>query len=145
MYGSSDLSEQALREIYFPAFETAVKKAQPWTVMCSYNRINGVYASEDPWLLTQVLREEWGFKGLVMSDWGAVSDRVKGLAAGMDLEMPGGNGSNDQQIVEAVRSGRLPQEQLDQAVERILNLVFRHGDNRRKESFDREADPSKSG
>lgn len=144
MYGSSDLSEQALREIYFPAFETAVKKAQPWTVMCSYNRINGVYASEDPWLLTQVLREEWGFKGLVMSDWGAVSDRVKGLAAGMDLEMPGGNGSNDQQIVEAVRSGRLPQEQLDQAVERILNLVFRHGDNRRKESFDREADRQKA-
>lgn len=94
--------------------------------------------------LPKLLREEWGFKGLVMSDWGAVSDRVKGLAAGMDLEMPGGNGSNDQQIVEAVRSGRLPQEQLDQAVERILNLVFRHGDNRRKESFDREADRQKA-
>ena len=144
MYGSSDLSEQALREIYFPAFETAVKKAQPWTVMCSYNRINGIYASENPWLLTRVLREEWGFEGLVMSDWGAVSNRVRGLAAGMDLEMPGSNGANDEQIVEAVRSGRLPQEQLDQAVERILNLIFRHTANRRKESFDREADHQKA-
>ena len=94
MSSSSNADERTLREIYFPAFETSVKKAQPWTVMCSYNRINGVYASEDPWLLTDVLRKEWGFEGYVMSDWGAVSNRVAGIAAGLDLEMPSSGGIN---------------------------------------------------
>ena len=82
MSSSAEVDERTLREIYFPAFETAVRQEQPWTVMCSYNRINGVFASENPWLLTQVLRDEWGFEGCVVSDWGAVSDRVAGLAAG---------------------------------------------------------------
>ena len=122
MSSSSNADERTLREIYFPAFETAVKKAQPWTVMCSYNRINGVYASENPWLLTEVLRKEWGFKGYVMSDWGAVSDRVAGVAAGLDLEMPSSGGVNDKKIVEAVRAGKLDEAVVDQAVERILTV-----------------------
>ncbi len=85
---STDIDERPLREIYLRGFQRVVEDEQPWTVMCSYNRINGVYASEDPWLLTKVLRDEWGFEGLVVSDWGAVNERVTGLAAGLDLEMP---------------------------------------------------------
>ena len=91
---SSDLSERALHEIYLPAFEEAVKAAQPKTVMCSYNKINGVYASENKMLLTDILRDQWGFEGYVVSDWGAANDRVKGLEAGLDLEMPSSNGYN---------------------------------------------------
>ena len=115
MSSSSEADERTLREIYFPAFETAVKQEQPWTVMCSYNRINGTYASENHWLLTEVLRDEWGFEGYVMSDWGAVADRVTGLAAGLDLEMPASGGWNDKKIVEAVRSGALDEAVVDQA------------------------------
>ena len=123
MSGSSEVDERTLREIYFPAFETTVKRTQPWTVMCSYNQVNGVFASENRWLLTDVLRDEWGFKGLVMSDWGAVSDRVKGVAAGLDLEMPSSGGANDRRIVEAVRAGRLSEEEVDICVRRVLAMV----------------------
>lgn len=141
MSSSSNVDERTLREIYFPAFETAVKKAQPWTVMCSYNRINGVYASEDPWLLTKVLRGDWGFQGYVVSDWGAVSDRVAGVAAGLDLEMPSSGGINDAKIVAAVREGRLDEALLDQAVERILTINYRYLENARPETpWDKEAD-----
>ena len=126
MSSSSEVDERTLREIYFPAIETAVREAHPWTVMCSYNRINGVFASENKWLLTDVLRDEWGFDGFVMSDWGAVSDRVKGLAAGLELEMPSSNGINDKKIVEAVRSGELDEKLLDLACERILKIIFRY-------------------
>ncbi|MDD5864338.1 MAG: glycoside hydrolase family 3 C-terminal domain-containing protein [Firmicutes bacterium] len=140
MSSSSNADERTLREIYLPAFETSVKKAQPWTVMCSYNRINGVYASENPWLLTDVLRKEWGFEGYVMSDWGAVSDRVAGLAAGLDLEMPASGGINDAKIVEAVRSGKLDEKLLDQAVERILTINYRYLENAKPETpWDMEA------
>ncbi len=104
MSSSSNCDERAIREIYFPAFEMAVKEAQPWTVMCSYNRINGVYASENHWLLTEVLRDEWGFEGYVMSDWGATADRAEGVRAGLDLEMPASGGINDRKIVEAVKA-----------------------------------------
>jgi len=140
MSSSAEVDERTLREIYLPAFETAVKEEQPWTVMCSYNRVNGVYASENPWLLTKVLRDEWGFEGYVMSDWGAVSDRVAGIAAGLDLEMPSSNGVNDRKIVEAVRAGRLDEKLVDQAVERILNIVFRYTENARPDTpWDKEA------
>ena len=140
MNSSSDADERTLREIYLPAFETAVKKAQPWTVMCSYNRINGTYASQDPWLLTEVLRDDWGFEGLVMSDWGAVSDRVEGLWAGMDLEMPGSNGTNDAEIIRAVQDGSLPEDVLDESVARILTWIFKYADNRQQEKMDLAAD-----
>ncbi len=141
MSSSSDADERTLREIYFPAFETAVKKARPWTVMCSYNKINGVYASQNHWLLTDVLRGEWGFDGYVMSDWGAVSDRVPGLAAGLDLEMPSSGGVNDKKIVQAVRSGELDEAVLDQAVERILTINYRYLENARPDTpWDQEAD-----
>ncbi|MCR4838981.1 MAG: glycoside hydrolase family 3 C-terminal domain-containing protein [Eubacterium sp.] len=130
MYGSSEVDERTLREIYFPAFEIAVKEAQPWTVMCSYNRINGTYSSENPWLLNDVLRKDWGFDGLVMSDWGAVSDRIAGIAAGLDLDMPGSQGVNNESIVKAVQEGRLSEEALDTAVLNILKMVDKYVSHR---------------
>lgn len=123
MRSSSDVDPRPLREIYLRGFQRVVEDAQPWTVMCSYNRINGVYASEDPWLLTKVLRDEWGFEGLVVSDWGAVNERVPGLAAGMDLEMPSSNGVTDAQLVAAVQDGSLEETVLDTAAGRVLDLV----------------------
>ena len=110
---NSRVDERTLQEIYLPAFETAVKKARPWTVMCSYNRLNGAYASENKPLLTDILRGAWGFDGFVMSDWGAVNDRVKGIAAGLELEMPGSQGVNDRRLIDAVRSGTLDEAVLD--------------------------------
>ena len=140
MSSSSEVDERTLREIYFPAFETAVKKAQPYTFMCSYNQINGTFASENKWLLTDVLRGEWGFKGYVMSDWGAVNDRVKGLEAGLELEMPASGGDNDAMIVKAVKDGALEEKILDQAVERILRIIFEYADHRKPQEFTMEKD-----
>jgi len=140
MSSSSECDERTIREIYFPAFEMAVKEAQPWTVMCSYNRINGTFASEHPWLLTDVLRKEWGFEGYVMSDWGAVSDRVAGVAAGLDLEMPASGGINDRKVVEAVKAGKLDEKLVDLCCERILNIIFRYVENAKPETpWDKEA------
>ena len=140
MSSSSDADERTLREIYFPAFEISVKESQPWTVMCSYNRINGTYASENRWLLTDVLRKEWGFEGYVMSDWGATADRVIGVHAGLDLEMPASGGVNDRKIVEAVKAGKLDEAELDLACERILNIVYRFEENRKPDTpWDMEA------
>ena len=140
MSSSSDIDERTLREIYLAAFEKAVKEEQPWTVMCSYNALNGTMVNENKWLLTDVLRNEWGFRGLVMSDWGAVSDRVRGVAAGMDLEMPASGGHNDRKIVEAVRSGRLAEAEVDRACGRVLALVDRAVSNARPETpWDKEA------
>ncbi len=110
------VDERTLREIYLPAFEIAVKKAQPWTVMCAYNKLNGVYGSENHKLLVDILKEEWGFEGLVVSDWGAVHDRVAALQGGLDLEMPGPRPRRTQAVVEAVRSGQLAEAVLDEAV-----------------------------
>lgn len=124
---SSDVDPRPLREIYLRAFQHIVTQAQPWTVMCSYNRLNGVYTSEDPWLLTAVLRDEWGFEGLVVSDWGAVNDRVAGLPAGLDLEMPSSNGRTEAELVAAVRDGRLDEAYLDTAAGRVLDLVRKAG------------------
>lgn len=120
---SADVDERPLREIYLRGFQHIVEHTQPWTVMCSYNRINGVYASEDPWLLTSVLRDEWGFEGLVVSDWGAVNDRVSALVAGLDLEMPSSGGVTDAQLVAAVRDGSLAESVLDTAADRVIELV----------------------
>ncbi len=120
---SADVDPRPLREIYLRGFQRVVEEAHPWTVMCSYNRINGVHASADPWLLTTVLREEWGFDGVVVSDWGAVSDRVSALAAGLDLEMPGVNGATDAHVVAAVIDGSLDQRVVDDAAGRVLRLA----------------------
>lgn len=131
------VDERTLREIYLTAFETAVKKAKPWTVMCAYNKLNGTYCSQNKRLLTGILRDEWGFDGIVVTDWGACDDRVAGLAAGQDLEMPSSGPDNDRSIVEAVRSGRLDERTLDRAVERNLRLFFRVKEGRGKaRSFD---------
>ena len=118
---SATISPRALREIYLPAFEYIVKTAQPWTVMCSYNKINGVFSSQNRWLLTDVLRKEWGFQGIVMSDWGAVSDRVAALNAGLNLEMPPSD--TDDQIVAAAKDGRIPAAQLDEMAQGMIDLV----------------------
>lgn len=123
---SAQMSERTLREIYLAAFETAVKKGKPWTVMCSYNRINGEYVSQSPRLLTEILRKEWGFDGVLVTDWSACDQRIKGLLAGQDLEMPDCGGVNDKLIIEAVKSGALDEKVLDEAVLRILKLIFRY-------------------
>jgi beta-glucosidase len=122
---SADVDERTLREIYFPAFERIVRRARPATVMCSYNRINGIAASENRRLLTRVLREEWGFDGLVVSDWGAVGDRVAALLAGTDLEMPGNGRGTDAEVAAAVRSGELDEAVVDTAVARLRDLAGR--------------------
>jgi len=118
------VGERALREIYLPAFERIVTQTRPWTVMCSYNKVNGTYASQHPWLLTTVLREDWGFGGLIVSDWGAVDQRVPALAAGLDLEMPASGGETDEQIARAVRSGELDEAVLDRSARRIVALIL---------------------
>lgn len=142
MSNDSVVDERTLREIYLPAFETSVKESKPWTVMCSYNKINGTFAAENHYLLTEILRDEWGFDGYVVSDWGATTaDRVKCLEAGMDLEMPGKNIANDKQLVDAVNSGKMDVAVLDTACERILDVVMRYVDNRKPETvIDFEAD-----
>lgn len=125
MIVSAEVEERPLREIYLSGFKRVVKEEQPWTVMCSYNKLNGTYTSEHHDLLTEVLRNEWDFEGLVVSDWAAVNDRVAGLEAGLDLEMPGPSEANDRKIVEAVKSGKLEGSALNRTVGRILKLVLK--------------------
>jgi len=134
---SADVDERTLRELYLPAFERVVIEAKPSTVMCSYNKVNGVFASENVWLLTDVLRREWGFTGAVISDWGAVSNRVAALDAGLDLEMPGSGGATDQEIVDAVRRGDLDEALVDHAVQRVLALATHVPDS--TQAFDVDA------
>lgn len=138
---SSEVDERTLREIYLASFEDAIKEAKPWTVMSSYNRINGSYVGDDPEYLTKILRNEWGFEGYVISDWGAVNDRVQALKAGLDLEMPSSGGINDQLLIDAVKNGKLDENILDQACERILNVIFKYMENRDETAiFDYEKD-----
>ena len=135
---SSEMDERTLREIYLAAFENVVKKAQPWTIMCSYNRINGTYSCENGWLLNKVLRDEWGFKGLVMTDWGAMNNRVEAIKAGLDLEMPSSHGETDKLIVAAVKDGRLKEEVLDKAVKRVLELADKSVTNKKQNTYNKE-------
>ncbi len=130
------VDERTLREIYLPAFEKAVKKAQPWTVMCAYNKLNGNYGSENHALLVDILKNEWGFEGLVVSDWGAVHDRVAALKGGLDLEMPGPRERRVKAVVEAVRSGQLDAALLNEAVRRILKVVFKAVETPKGGTFD---------
>ncbi|MHA4816166.1 glycoside hydrolase family 3 C-terminal domain-containing protein [Streptomyces aculeolatus] len=120
---SADIDERPLREIYLRAFETVVRTARPWAVMCAYNRINGVFAAENSWLLTEVLRQQWGFAGLVMSDWGAVAHRERAVAAGLDLEMPSSTGRGAAAVRQALEDGRLAQADVDRCARRVLDMV----------------------
>ncbi len=133
------VDERTLREIYLPAYEKAVKKGKPWTVMCSYNKLNGTFASEHHYLLTEILKDEWGFEGLVVSDWGAVRDRVAGLKGGLDWEMPGPQERRVKAVVAAVRTGELDEALLDESVRRILTIVFKAKQTPKGGTFDVDA------
>jgi beta-glucosidase len=134
------IDERTLREIYLANFEGAVKNGKPWTVMCSYNKVNGTHVSENKYLLTDILKKEWNFEGFVVSDWGAVNERVDGLKAGLDLEMPSSFGIGDDKIIQAVKNGQLEEKVLDETVERLLKIIFKAIDNRKQNAtYDKEA------
>ena len=130
-----EVGERALREIYLRGFEIAVKEAQPTTLMCAYNRVNGIFAAEHRYLLHEILKKEWGFEGFVVSDWGAVHDRVEGIKAGLQLEMPGNDGINNQLIVEAVQNGVLKEERLDEIVADLLGIVLKLTAQKKENSY----------
>ena len=141
MTSDSIVDERTLWEIYLASFEGMVRKAKPWTIMNAYNRLNGTYLCENTAMLTDVLRRKWGFDGYVMTDWGAMNERVPSLKAGCNLEMPGSSGGTDQEIVEAVRGGELDEAVLDRACEEYLDVLFRYIENRDETAvFDREKD-----
>lgn len=131
MTNDSRIDERTMHEIYFPAFEMAVKEAQPATVMCSYNRINGIYGSEHPLLLEDILRKKWGFQGFVVSDWGAVDNRVAGVNAGLNLEMPASGAVNRNKIIAAVQNGQIKMERLDEMVRQYLAIVLKLHDSKK--------------
>ena len=138
------VDERALREIYLTSFEKTVKQAQPWTIMNAYNRLNGTYCAENKWLLTDVLRDEWGFEGMIVTDWGAENDRVAGLLAGQELEMPTSKGLGNAQIVEAVKDGRIPEEFLDKMVDNVLNVIMKSKDVLGDYTYDADAHHQKA-
>ncbi|SEQ28251.1 beta-glucosidase [Treponema bryantii] len=141
---SEEVDERTLREIYLPAFENCVKNSAPTTIMCSYNAINGELSSQNKWLLKDVLRDEWGFKGMVVSDWGAVYDRVKGIKADLSLEMPYSGGHTDNDIVQAVKAGTLTMEELDEAVSHVLEMVLNYTEHKQSGVFDMDKDHAES-
>lgn len=141
MTSSSEMDERTMREIYLASFEGMVKKEKPWTIMNSYNKLNGTYLCENKEMLTDVLRKEWGFDGYVMTDWGAMNERVEALKAGCNLEMPSCGGVTDAEIVTAVLNGELDEAVLDQRCEEFLNIIFRYEENRdQKAVFQLERD-----
>ena len=131
MVTSSNLDERTLHEVYLPAFEIAVKEAQPWSVMAAYNPVNRVFATENSWLLQDILRRQWGFEGFVVSDWGAVHDRVAGVNAGLSLEMPGSGDYHRNKVIEAVGAGRILASKLDELVVSLLAVILKANDWRR--------------
>jgi beta-glucosidase len=133
------IDQRTLREIYLRAFEMAVTQAKPWTVMCSYNKVNGTYGSEHHQLMVEILKDEWGFEGFVVSDWGAVHDRVKSLLGGLDLEMPGPQDRRVKAVIDAVESGECPVEVLDETVRRLLGIIFKAHAIEGNEAFDEDA------
>jgi len=139
LMGNSVASEKTMRRIYLKPFEYIVKKAHPATVMCAYNQVNGTFCSENKWLLTDMLRKEWGFGGVVMSDWGAMHDRVAALKAGLDLEMPGDTAICRRWILDGIADGSLPQDALDTACRNILRWVDAYVRPADTKPFDREA------
>jgi len=142
---NAHIDERTLREIYLNSFERSVKEAKPWTLMCAYNKINDIFCSEHQELLTGILRDEWGYEGLVVSDWGAVNERVDALQAGLELEMPSSDGIGEKKIIEAVKAGILKESTLDHAVRMILNLVFKALENKRTfHAYDKNQDHSKA-
>lgn len=130
MHVSAEVDERTLRELYLAAFEHIVREARPWTLMAAYNRINGVPAAQNSWLLTEVLRQEWGFDGVVMSDWGAVTDPVEAVAAGLDLEMPSTGDLSPAKLIEAVKTGQIDETMIDRSVLRLLRLLEQAGSSR---------------
>ena len=137
--GNSQVDERTLRELYLPAFETVIKAAQPETVMCSYPRINNVHASDNHWLLTDVLRKDWGFAGLVVTDWGALCDRVKAMHAGCDLSMPGGSTYMEDWVAAAVKDGTLPESDVDACAARVIALALKGESRPKGRAFDKDA------
>ncbi len=134
------IDERTMREIYFPAFEIAVKEAQPWTVMNSYNRVNGTYASQNYWMQQEVLRKEWGFNGLIVTDWGASVDRVDGVKCGTDLEMPTSGKLNAKKIIDAIQSGELDEADLNDRVDAVVDLIIKSKPALEKEhTYDKKA------
>ncbi|HEX2911280.1 MAG TPA: glycoside hydrolase family 3 C-terminal domain-containing protein [Chloroflexia bacterium] len=134
------IDQRTLREIYLAAFERVVKKARPWTIMAAYNKVNGVYASENPQLLTQILKEEWGFEGVVVSDWGAVNEKGRALTAGLDLEMPGPGVNHTARLVKLVQNGQLEEAAIDRAAARVLRMILQgHAGRKTGVHFDRAA------
>lgn len=134
------VDQRALHEIYLRGFEIAVRESQPWTVMCAYNKVNGTYCAEHGYLMTEILKEKWGHQGLVVSDWGAINDRLAGLRAGVELEMPGKTNGNERLILSAEKNGQLDEDVLDRAVERLLTLIFKVKDTLSEDfEYDRQA------
>ena len=131
------IDERTLREIYLKAFEMIVKEAKPYSIMSAYNKLNGTYCSENKKLL-DILKKEWDFQGIVITDWGANNDRVKGLLAGNELEMPGGRGEGEKEIVEAVRNGEIEEKYLDEIIDRILQIAFKVNENKQLQDYDRK-------
>lgn len=131
------IDERALREIYLKAFEMIVKEAKPYSIMSAYNKLNGTYCSENKKLL-DILRKEWNFQGIVITDWGANNDRVKGILAGNQLEMPGGRGNGKKEIIEAVKSGEIQEQYLDEIVEKILQIAFKVNESKQLQDYDRK-------
>lgn len=139
MTSNSVVDERTLREIYLAAFEDVVKEGKPWSVMSAYNKLNGTYASEHPWLLTEVLRKEWGFDGFVMSDWGAADDPVASADAGLNVAMPGPGPDSVKRIAGAVKNGTLAEEKLDALVEQMLEMRYRYLEHQNtEETYDYE-------